>query len=242
MTTMKLTDMFYTYIHRKASDGSVFYVGKGISSRANTMHGRNKFWHNIENKHGRTVEICARWKTEQEALDHERLLIACFKDMGCELSNLTDGGLGTSGRKMPPDQLAKHTTRVREQAKSQEWRDRIAESLKGEKHPRFGKPAPNKGKPILPHVQAAMMAKHVNVNPDAMAKMIASKTGVKLTADHKKKLSAASKGKPKSEAMKEKLAKSKTGYKYSEEAKEKMRQSRLAYLAKQKLERKNEIN
>jgi hypothetical protein len=239
---MKLTDMFYTYIHRKASDGSVFYVGKGIASRASTLHGRNKFWLNIEKKHGRTVEICARWKTEQEALDHERLLIACFRDMGCELANITEGGKGTAGRKMPPDQLSKHTERVREQAKSQEWRSRISEALKGEKHPRFGKPALNKGKPALPHVHAAMMAKHVSVNPDAMAKMIASKTGVKLTEEHKKKLSEASKGKPKSDAMREKLAKSKTGYKYTEEAKEKMRQSRLAYLAKQKLERKNEIN
>lgn len=239
---MKLTDMFYTYIHKKASDGSVFYVGKGISSRANSMHGRNKFWHNIEKKHGRTVEICARWKTEQETLEHERFLIACFKNMGCELSNLTEGGLGTSGRKMPTDQLAKHVERVREQAKSQEWRSRISESLKGEKHPRFGKAALNKGTPALPHVHAAMMARHVSVNPEAMAKMIASKTGVKLTEEHCAKLSAASKGKPKSDAMRAKLAKSKTGYKYSDEAKEKMRQSRFAYLEKQKLECENETN
>lgn len=225
---------FYTYIHKKASDGSVFYVGKGRASRSTTEHGRNKYWHNIVAKHGYTVEICAEWKTEQEALDHEKFLIWCFRDMGVELSNLTDGGVGNSGRKMPPEQLAKHTERVRNQAKSPEWRAKISKSLMGEKHPLFGKPSHNKGKPILPHVQSAMMAKHVSVNPEAMAKMIAKKTGVKLSAEHCAKLSAASKGKPKSEAMKAKLAQSKTGYRYTPEAREKMRQSRLAFLAKQK--------
>lgn len=235
-------EQFYTYIHRKASDGSVFYVGKGISSRASTTHGRNTFWHNVVNKHGFKFEICARWQTSKEALDHERFLISCFKDMGIKLTNLTAGGDGPTGRKMPPDQLTKHIERIKEQAKNPEWRAKISNSLKGKKHPRHGKPAPNKGKPVLPHVHAAMMAKHVRVNPEAMAKMIASKTGVKLTEEHRAKLSAASKGKQKSEAMRAKLSKSKTGYKYSDEAREKMRNSRLAYLAKHKLEHENEIN
>lgn len=233
--------MFYTYIHKKASDGSVFYVGKGLRSRARAVHGRNKFWKNIVGKHGFNVEICAKWQTEQEALDHERFLIWCFRDMGLSLANITDGGLGTSGRKMTPDQLQKHTERSRLQAKSQEWRDSISEKLKGEKHHFFGKPAHNKGKPMLAHVKAALMAKHVNVNPEAMAKMIASKTGVKLTEAHKAKLSVASKGKPKSDAMRKKLSQSKTGYKYTLEAREKMRQSRLAFIAKQK-EEQNAIN
>ena len=31
--------------------------------------------------------------------EHEKVLIACFKDMGYKLANLTDGGQGSSGLK-----------------------------------------------------------------------------------------------------------------------------------------------
>jgi hypothetical protein len=233
--------VFYTYIHRQADDGSVFYVGKGSITRARTASGRSNFWKRVVNKHGKVVEICAGWDTEQEAFEHEKFLILCFKDMGCRLTNMTNGGEGTSGRKMPPEQYEKHVARMRLQSQSPEFRKKISERMMGENHPLFGKPAPNKGKPMLSHVKAAMMAKHVSVNPEAMAKMIASKKGVKLTDEHKEKLSKAHMGKPKSEAMRTKLSWSKTGYRYTPEAKEKMRQSRLAFLAKQK-EKKNEVD
>jgi hypothetical protein len=154
---------------------------------------------------------------------------------------LTDGGLGNSGRTMTLQQLEKHTERVRNQAKDLEWREKISKSLMGKKHPMFGKAARNRGTPILAHVQAAMMAKHVSINPEAMEKMIAKKTGVKLSEEHRAKISVASKGKPKSDAMRAKLAQSKTGYRYTPEAREKMRQSRLAFIAKQK-EKQNAID
>ena len=88
---------FYTYIHKKASDGSVFYVGKGTGLRAWKPQDRSDWWKKTSDKHGFSVEICAEWKTEQEAFDHERFLIWCFKDMGVQLVNLTDGGDGASG-------------------------------------------------------------------------------------------------------------------------------------------------
>ena len=73
------------------------------------MDNRNPYWHNIVNKYGRpTVKLLARWDTEQEALDHEKLLILCFKDMGYKLANITDGGEGTSGYKHTPEQREKN--------------------------------------------------------------------------------------------------------------------------------------
>jgi len=91
--------MFYTYAHYKPQ-GGLFYIGKGKRRRAFAMDTRNSHWQNVVNKYGKPhVELLAGWDTEEEALDHERLLIACFKDMGMELTNKTDGGEGTSGYK-----------------------------------------------------------------------------------------------------------------------------------------------
>lgn len=90
--------MFYTYAHYKPQ-GGLFYIGKGKGYRAYDISGRNTYWKRVVQKHGKpNVEILAYWDTEQEALDHEVLLISCFKDMKFKLTNLTDGGEGTSGK------------------------------------------------------------------------------------------------------------------------------------------------
>ena len=89
--------MFYTYIHRRADTGQVFYVGKGQNNRAYSKGQRNRWWHFVTEKHGYTVEVCADWTTEEQAIDHEILLISCFKDMNHPLVNQTLGGDGISG-------------------------------------------------------------------------------------------------------------------------------------------------
>ena len=91
--------MFYTYAHYKP-EGGLFYIGKGAGKRAYNMKMRNKYWKNVVAKYGNPiVEILANWKTEAEALKHEKLLISSFKEMGLKLVNLTDGGEGVSGYK-----------------------------------------------------------------------------------------------------------------------------------------------
>ena len=89
--------MFYTYIHFCKDSGLPFYIGKGKGNRLFTKTKRNTHWKNIANKHGFKAEICSQWNTEKEALEHEKFLIACFKDIGIPLANMTDGGEGTSG-------------------------------------------------------------------------------------------------------------------------------------------------
>jgi hypothetical protein len=89
--------MFYTYIHFKADTSKPFYIGKGQGRRHLVKTKRNNYWNNVVNKHGFTSEILCKWKTEHEALEHEKFLIQCFKDIGIPLVNLTDGGEGTSG-------------------------------------------------------------------------------------------------------------------------------------------------
>ena len=91
--------MFYTYAHTKP-DGTIFYIGKGSRTRAHSKKGRNTQWNNIVNKYGSFgVDILANWDTEEEAFDHEILLISCFRDMGYVLANISDGGLGSTGFK-----------------------------------------------------------------------------------------------------------------------------------------------
>jgi DNA invertase Pin-like site-specific DNA recombinase len=86
-----------TYAHYKP-DGTMFYIGKGSFRRAHASSGRNVVWKRTVEKHGGfKVEILGRWKTEQEAFDHEIFLIDTIKKMGVKLVNIADGGMGATG-------------------------------------------------------------------------------------------------------------------------------------------------
>lgn len=83
---------FYVYLHRRATDGSIFYVGKGAGVRATKSIGRNPHWKNIVAKHGLVVEYAYRNLQEWYALELEKDLIALY---GIErLANKTTGGDG----------------------------------------------------------------------------------------------------------------------------------------------------
>jgi hypothetical protein len=98
--------MFYTYAHYKP-DNSVFYIGKGRGHRAHAKDNRNQHWKNVVAKHGFKVEILSGWDKETDALLHEQFLIACFRGMGYQLANITDGGEGISGHKHSDTSKAK---------------------------------------------------------------------------------------------------------------------------------------
>lgn len=107
---------FYVYVHRRASDGRVFYVGKGSNNRAWETHKRSQYWKNIVNKHGFTAHIIQSGMQEWWAFEMERELIAYY---GREaLCNLTDGGDGASGTTI-----------------SEASRKKISDALSGKKKP-----------------------------------------------------------------------------------------------------------
>jgi len=86
---------FYVYVHRRATDGRVFYVGKGSGSRSHSSHQRSKYWKNIVAKHGYITEIVQNNILEWWSLELECELIAFYgRDSLC---NHTDGGEGISG-------------------------------------------------------------------------------------------------------------------------------------------------
>lgn len=111
---------YFTYLHRTADAGRVFYVGKGTRDRERVSTGRSEYWSRVAKKHGFVPEILARWTSEEEAFEHERFLIACFKDMGFQLCNLTDGGEGASGMVQSEETKQKRNVQLRGRRKSPE--------------------------------------------------------------------------------------------------------------------------
>jgi len=86
---------FYVYLHRRETDNSIFYVGKGKDRRAWSRSHRNRHWKNVAEKHGVSVEIYKSKMSEACALTLER--IAIFSYGINNLANVTYGGGGTSG-------------------------------------------------------------------------------------------------------------------------------------------------
>lgn len=161
----KMTD-HYVYVHKRLSDGTVFYVGQGRGRRSVSKSGRNAHWHRTVSKHGYTVLKIAENLHPQCALSIERALINHY---GREnLVNLTDGGdVGPTG--------LVHSTHVRE-----------AQSLRmlGNSHTR--------GKPLTEEHKEKIRA--YRPTPEQIEKRAAKIRGRPQTDSHKARISKALKG------------------------------------------------
>lgn len=187
---------FYTYAHYKPN-GSLFYIGKGHGNRAFRKSGRNRYWKNIVEKYGSPrIEILANWDTEKEALDHEVLLISCFKDMGYKLANITNGGEGctglrhteevkqrirrlNTGHKLTPEQVEKIRILSIGRKHTQETKDYLKKINTGENNPMYG-------------IGCMKGKKHTE---ETKRKLSAKKMGWKMSDEHRAILSATHKGK-----------------------------------------------
>lgn len=137
---------FYVYRHRRATDGRVFYVGKGKGQRAYKKSSRNRHWQNIVAKHGFTVEIVKTFQSQECALSYEMALIAAY---GLEnLANSAIGGGNNSGWSHS-DEWKHEASRMRSGkgnpnygvCMSGDQRSKIAETLRGRPSPRRGMPS-----------------------------------------------------------------------------------------------------
>jgi len=148
---------FYVYEHRRKDNGMVFYVGKGCGQRAKNLHNRGKYWNNVAKAAGGISITYPVWGVDEEmALFGEMELIDAYRRRGVRITNITNGGEGTTGwvpteevkrkigeankhtpkasgkfhgmygKKHTPESLAK----MRDSQKAREW---------GEKHPFYGK-------------------------------------------------------------------------------------------------------
>jgi len=130
---------FYTYAHKKLSNGDIFYIGKGTGHRCKSLKSRNRFWLNIVKKHGFVPEILAYWETDAQASAHEQFLIKCFKEKGITLCNLTDGGDGRRGVTNTPEVRAAHSERMKNPELNPSKRPEVLEKFKGENNHMYGK-------------------------------------------------------------------------------------------------------
>lgn len=95
---------FYVYLHRRADNGCVFYVGKGTGNRIHSTK-RNQHWKRVSLKHGYTVEIVQDQMQEWWAFELEKELISyCGRKNLC---NMTDGGEGLAGLKFSEEHKRK---------------------------------------------------------------------------------------------------------------------------------------
>lgn len=84
---------FYVYIHRRATDGTPFYVGKGKGRRAWAVsRGGNNHWKHTALKHGVIVDIVRDGMSHECALTLECIVIGIIGLNG--LTNIKYGGGG----------------------------------------------------------------------------------------------------------------------------------------------------
>jgi hypothetical protein len=181
---------FYTYIHRRADDGLVFYVGKGRGNRARATRGRNEHWRRTVAKHGLTVEIVGRWAEESDAFDHERELIARYRVDGCPLCNKTDGGEGLSGYRFSEESRAKIRASHVGMKPSPEVCAKISAANKGRKRSdefRAKVSAGLKGRPVSAETREKIAAaqRGREVSPERRAKIAEALKGRRLSDEEK---------------------------------------------------------
>ena len=155
--------MFYVYIHRKKSNGEIFYVGKGKGDRAWKRDRNNQIWRRIADKHGYTVELVAENLQEHAAFSMERELIALYGRMNAvragTLANLTDGGEGSSGatrsietkkkiaefntgKTLSDETKAKIAASKQGIPRTPDVRVKLSAAMSGENNPNFGRKFP----------------------------------------------------------------------------------------------------
>jgi hypothetical protein len=236
--------LFYTYIHRRASDGKVFYVGKGKDDRAESHKNRNNHWLKTVKKHGIRVEIVARWFDEKDAFEYEKELIAQHREFGLKLCNYTDGGDGISGHRHSDETRAKLSLVQIGKVISAETRAKLSLANKG--RPRTDEvkakiSASNTGKKRtteqnqrnserslgkilsaehIAKISAANMGRKVSV--ETRFKISSAGAGKEISAEHRAKISAGNKGRVSSDEFKAKIAAALTGRPCSEETRAKI--------------------
>jgi hypothetical protein len=137
-----MENKYYVYTHLNPQTNEIFYVGLGYGQRAWVMKGRNRFWINYVNKHGKPIiKIYKKNLNRQKAALIEIKLIKKFgrriKNQGL-LVNICDGGEGNTGYKHTEEWKINHSktqTGKKLGPLSYEAKQKISISLKGKERP-----------------------------------------------------------------------------------------------------------
>lgn len=107
---------FVAYVHARpdTTDASgIFYVGKGTGKRYAQLANRNRHHQNVVNKYGVENILVGKIEcsSEEIAFDLEKGLIKCLRRSGVILTNMTDGGEGSSGY-VPTEETKRKTSKA----------------------------------------------------------------------------------------------------------------------------------
>lgn len=190
-------NQFYVYVHRRASDLTPFYVGKGKGLRAWRKWGRSDFWKRVAAKHGVVIEILAAGLSEESAFILER---ATIQEIGRgALCNLTDGGEGNSGHSHTDETKSRISAAHVGKKKSPEAVAKSAAAKKGKPHSAETKArmsAVRKGRTHSAEAIQKMRDKANARRPETIQKQVESNTGKKRSDEAKKNMAKAQQGKP----------------------------------------------
>lgn len=107
--------IFYVYCYRDPETNLVRYVGKGSKDRAIKRNPYNRYsecrkWILDLREKGLKpkIDFLKKDLSEEMALDFEKEFIRIFRLQGMPLTNLTEGGVGTSGYKFSEEQKKKN--------------------------------------------------------------------------------------------------------------------------------------
>lgn len=160
---------FYVYVHRRKTDGSIFYVGKGKGLRYKRTQSRSEYWQRTVAKYGWTYHVAFPNLTEACAFSIEKMLIASLP----RLTNICEGGGGATGYK--------HSDELKE------WR---RQNMLGENNPMYGR-----HEPLSEDHKAKIGKSNSKPKPDGFGKMISDRfTGVKYSDERKSRLREIHKG------------------------------------------------
>lgn len=121
---------FFVYTHARP-DGSIFYVGKGISYRASIVDRKHNPYHtNIVAKYGKENIIVKTMlcRDEQHAFDLETKMITALRNGGVKLANIANGGSGASGIKHSIE--SKNKLSIYAKNRSESTRKKMSDSAK----------------------------------------------------------------------------------------------------------------
>lgn len=133
---------YYVYAWIRLDKNKVFYIGKGSGNRYKDMSMRNKYFLNVVNKIGEDniqIKILLDNLTEDEAFEKEKYYISYYREKGHPLTNLSDGGEGSSGwyDKLSEEEKQKHKEVSKSflgKTHSEETKKKMSQSMFGLKH------------------------------------------------------------------------------------------------------------
>lgn len=170
---MNNENIFYVYLHRRATDNKVFYVGKGKKKRAWDKTNRSNYWKYTESKHGLVVEVVFENLTEDEAFQVEKDTILEMRYFGHPLCNFTGGGEGTSGVKQSAETIAKRVKANTGKKRTEVSKQKISVALTGKK------------RTLEQRTEQSLRLKGTKRNPEAVDKAAKSNTGQKRSEEQR---------------------------------------------------------